>query len=152
MENVNAYEKFKIISVAIIGLFASKLGILAIPMLVLVMINITDYITGLVAAKYRGEKINSYKGFRGIAKKVCMWILVGIGATVDWLILYSASVVGIEFSFKFLVASLVAVWLIANDIISILENMVDIGVDMPPFLQKLVVNIRDKIEKEGDSQ
>ena len=98
------------------------------------------------------KKINSYKGFRGIAKKVCMWILVGIGATVDWLILYSASVVGIEFSFKFLVASLVAVWLIANDIISILENMVDIGVDMPPFLQKLVVNIRDKIEKEGDSQ
>ena len=49
-------KKFKIISVAIIGLFASKLGILAIPMLVLVMINITDYITGLVAAKYRGEK------------------------------------------------------------------------------------------------
>ena len=31
-------------------------------------------------------------------------------------------------------ASLVAIWLIANEIISILENIGDIGVNVPPFL------------------
>ena len=63
-----------------------------------------------------------------------MWILIGIGgAMVDWLLLYAAGTIGIALPVSFLVACLVAVWLIANEIISILENMVDIGVSIPPF-------------------
>jgi len=143
-------EKTKAFVVTIIGIFSGWLGILAIPFYILVLLNGVDYTTGIVAAPYRDEKINSYKGFRGIAKKVCMWLLVAIGAIVDWLIAYSTSTIGIDFNFRFLIASLVAVWLICNEIISILENMVDIGVDMPPFLQKFVSKIRDTVENEGN--
>ena len=150
MEELNFIEKIKIFGITIIGTLSSWLGILAIPFYILVLLNTIDYYTGIEAAPYRKEKISSDKGFRGITKKVCMWLLVVIGAIVDWLIMYATSILGINFNLKFLVASLVAAWLICNEIISILENMVDIGVDMPPFLQKFVSKIRDTIESEGD--
>lgn len=122
------------------------LGILAIPMIILVICNIIDYVTGLIAGPKRGEKVNSYKSFKGIAKKICMWLLVAVGAMVDWLILYASQTVGIVVPFTFLVGCIVAIWLIANEIISILENMVDIGVDIPPFLMPLVKNIKRQVE------
>jgi len=150
MENFNFMVKIKLFIISIISTVTAWLGILAIPFYILILLNTFDYITGIIAAPYRDEKINSYKGFRGIAKKICMWLLVVIGVIVDWLIMYATSSIGGDLNFKFVIASLVAAWLICNEIISILENMVDIGVDMPPFLQKFVSKIRDTIEKEGN--
>jgi len=126
------------------------LGILAIPMLLLVLVNIIDYGTGLGAAKYRGNKISSSVGLRGIAKKVCMWLLVGVGAIVDNLITYAMQTANIDLHVSFVVASLVAVWLICNEIISILENISDIGVALPPFLLKIVQNLKSQVEKKTD--
>jgi hypothetical protein len=48
------------------------------------------------------------------------------------------------------VASLVAVWLICNEIISILENINDIGVAMPPFLLKLAGSLKSQVEGKAD--
>ncbi len=126
------------------------LGTLAVPMLILVALNLADYITGYTAAGYRPEGRSSSKGFRGIAKKICMWLLVALGAVVDWLIGYAGETVGIELPFHFLVAALVAVWLICNEIISILENIGDIGVTLPPFLLKAVEWVKAGAEKRGD--
>ena len=45
----------------------------------MVSCNVIDYITGLMASDRRGKEITSYKGLRGIRKKVCMWLLVVVG-------------------------------------------------------------------------
>ena len=108
--------------------------------------NVIDYITGLVASKYRKERMNSYKGIRGIIKKVCMWLLVLIGSWIDMLINYAAAYMDIGIKIPFIVATVVCVWIIVNEIISILENMMDIGVDMPPFLMPLVKRIKSGVE------
>lgn len=134
---------------ALFSALAGWLGILAIPMLVLVICNVIDYATGLIASKYRGQAIDSYKGFRGIAKKVCMWLLVAIGAMIDWLIIYAGNTIGITMPVNFLIACIVAIWLIANEIISILENVVDIGTKIPPFLMPLVKNIKRQVEDKA---
>ncbi len=134
---------------AFFSALAGWLGILAIPVLVLVICNLIDYATGLAAAKYRNEPVSSYKGLRGIIKKVCMWLLIGVGAMVDWLIIYAGSTIGITLPISFLIACIVAVWLIVNEIISILENMVDIGVSIPPFLMPLVRNIKKQVEDKA---
>ena len=105
------------------------LGILAIPVFIMVGCNIIDYITGLIASKYRQEQINSYKGMRGIVKKVCMWLLVIVGAMLDVLIKYATQTMGFNIQVPFIVATLVAVWIVVNEIISILENIVDIGIE-----------------------
>lgn len=138
--------------VAICSALSSWLGLLYVPMIVLVTCNIIDYGTGLCAAKYRSEAVSSYKSIRGIAKKVCMWLLVAVGAILDWLLDFAASNVGITIPFHFLIASVAAVWLIANEVISILENIKDIGAPLPPFLVKLARNIKSKTEDAAELQ
>ena len=136
----------KAVCVAAFGLLSSWLGVLAIPIYVLVACNIMDYITGLAAAHRRNQKVSSYVGVLGIAKKVCMWLLIAVGAVVDWLLLYCGANLGFEIHLPMLAASLVAVWLIINEVISILENVGDIGVPLPGFLTKIVQGLKSKIE------
>lgn len=128
------------------------LGILAIPIFLMVGCNLIDYITGLIASKYRQEQINSYKGMRGIIKKVCMWLLVVVGAMVDVLIRYAAETMGLAIQIPFIVATLVAVWIVVNEIISILGNMIDIGVELPPFLMPIVKRIKKEVEEVGEDK
>lgn len=142
-------ERAKTIIVAIWSIIMSALGILAIPVMLLIICNVIDYITGLIASKFRNQEIDSYKGIRGIAKKICMWLLVGVGVIVDQLLSYSADVAGITLPFTFLVACIVAVWLVCNEIISILENINDIGVTLPPFLQPIVKNLKKQVENKA---
>ena len=140
----------KAVCVAAFGLLSSWLGVLAIPVYVLVACNIMDYITGLAAAHRRNQKVSSYVGVLGIAKKVCMWLLIAVGAVVDWLLLYCGASLGFEIHLPMLAASLVAVWLIINEIISILENVGDIGVPLPRFLTKIVQGLKSKIEGQEE--
>lgn len=142
-------KKFKEIFIAAGTLLSSCLGILYIPVMMLVCCNIIDYATGLCAAKYRSETVNSYKSVKGIAKKICMWLLVAIGAMLDILLCYAADTVGISADIDFIVSSAAAVWLTANEIISILENIRDIGAPLPPFILKIAENVRSESEKKG---
>lgn len=142
-------DKVKLTVIAVISALMGWLGILAIPVFLLVLCNLFDYGTGIFAAKYRNDTISSYKGIRGIIKKVCMWLLIGVGAIIDTLINYAVECAGIAITIPFIVATVVAVWLIVNEIISILENMVDIGVDLPPFLMPIVKNIKKQVEDKA---
>lgn len=140
--------KGKVIFTAISSSLSALLGALYVPVLLMILANIIDYITGLMAAKYRPDGgISSYKSMKGIAKKVCMWMLVVVGAIVDQLLLYATSTIGVPMPFKFLIACVVAIWIICNEIISILENMVDVGVNVPVFLLPIVKNIKCYAEK-----
>lgn len=53
---------------------------------------------------------------------------------------------GHTFPFTFLVACVVAIWIICNEIISILENIKDMGVAVPGFLEPLARNIKSQVE------
>lgn len=143
-------EKMKALATAVLSAVMGWLGILAVPVFLMVGCNIVDYITGLMAAGCRKEGINSYKGIRGIIKKVCMWLLVIVGSWIDILIRYAVQCTGIGIEVPFIVATVVAMWLVVNEILSILENMIDIGVDMPPFLMPVVKQIRKQIEESAE--
>lgn len=142
-------DKIKVTVIAVVSALMSWLGILAVPVFLLVGCNILDYVTGLFAAKYRTEDINSYKSIRGIIKKVCMWLLVVVGAWLDILINYAIHTAGISLTLPFVVSTVVAVWLVVNEMISILENMLDIGVDMPPFMMPIVKYIKKQVEHKA---
>lgn len=148
-------EQATYIKAAITAVFAfltSLLGVLALPVVLMVICNIIDYVTGLLASPYRKEDINSYKSIRGIAKKVCMWLLVVVGAVIDQLIIYAGDTVGYTMPFTFLVACIVAIWIICNEIISILENITDMGVTVPGFLKPLIEHIKSQVEDKVDSE
>lgn len=143
-------DKIKVEFTAIIGVVSSILGVLFVPVMLLVLCNIIDYITGLLATPGREEKIRSYKSIRGIIKKVAMWLLVIVGAVMDQLIKYSIETVGLSVPFTFLIACVVTIWLICNELISILENISDIGLTLPGFLQNIVYYIKDQSELKMD--
>ena len=129
----------KAIFTAVFAFLSALLGVLAVP------------VTGLMASKYRAEDINSYKSIRGIFKKVSMWLLVVVGAIIDEMLLYASSTIGWKSPVTFLIACIVAMWLICNEIISILENIQDMGVKIPAFLQPLVRHIRSQVEEQINS-
>ena len=126
------------------------LGDLAIPVYILVACNIIDYVTGIFAAKRRGERISSEIGFFGIAKKVCQWLLVLVGWMVDMLLAHMADKISPELKIPIFVALCTAFWLVANEMLSILENIDQIGVPIPGFLKKIIQYFLHTAEKKAD--
>ena len=140
---------FKVGVTAFFAMISSLLGVLYVPVLLMVACNVIDYVTGLMAVGSREEKLSSYKGMRGITKKVCMWLLVVVGAIVDMLVKHACTVAGIDIHLNFLVAGIVTIWIICNELLSILENIADIGVPLPPFLMPIIEMIKKQTEEKA---
>lgn len=149
-DNTMKENYIKAFFTGIFALISSVLGVLAVPVLLMVACNVLDYATGLMASTYRSQDINSYKSIRGIMKKVCMWLLVIVGAVIDQLLLYASQTAGITLPFTFLVACIVAIWIICNEIISILENIKDMGVAIPAFLLPIVEHVKSQVEDKAN--
>lgn len=81
-----------------------------------------------------------------------MWLLVLVGAVIDQLLLYASDVLGYRLPITFFVACIVAVWIVCNELISILENMVDIGIELPAFLMPLVNNLKSTMDNVMDEK
>lgn len=69
---------------------------------------------------------------------------------MDWVIAYAASNAGVPLATTYIIAIIVSVWLMCNEIISILENISDIGVKLPPFLLPLIRRIKGEVEKHSE--
>lgn len=145
-------DKLKLTITWIFASISSLLGVLYIPVLILVTCNIIDYATGLMAAPHRHETVKSYKSMKGITKKVCMWLLVAVGALIDELLAYSIATLHITLPFAFPIACIVAIWIICNELISILENISDIGTPVPGFLKKIIVYLKEVSEEKGNME
>ncbi len=138
--------KMKLAVTAAVVALNAWLGALAVPVYIMMGASVLDYLTGLAAAPAREEKLSSYKGIRGIVKKVCMWSLVAVGVMVDLLLGF----VGLTLPAGASMATVVAVWIAANELLSILENAADIGIPLPRNLVKLVAQIKETVEGEND--
>lgn len=98
----------------------------------LLLFVVVDYCTGLIAAGVKRE-LSSAVGFKGIAKKVFIFLIVAIAHQID-LMLGDAHLFRDATIFFYL----------ANEIISILENGGRIGAPIPPVLQKAIAVLQNK--------
>lgn len=137
------------VSVAI-GALAAYFNILLIPVLVLFAVMVIDYCTGMASA-YKNKGIKSKTGLIGILKKLSYLVLVCVGGVVDYLICTGLASVGIDYS-SYCFGLIVAVWLIINELISILENLSELGTPIPPFLVKIVHRLKDSVDSKTDSE
>lgn len=136
------------VSVAI-GALISYFNILLIPILVLIAVMLIDYITGLTSA-YRNGELKSKTGLIGILKKVSYLVLVAVGGVVDYLICSGLATAGFDFDVTYCCGLIVCVWLIINELISILENLSELGTPIPPFLVKIVHRLKDSVDSKTD--
>lgn len=103
---------------------------------------IADYLTGVIAAVVNKE-ISSDIGYKGLLKKIGIFIAVAIANAIDVYVLKSGTVM----------RSATCLFYIANDGISIVENLFHIGVPFPAKLKKYFAQIKtdDKGDEENES-
>ena len=136
---------------AALGALCSYASALVVPLAVLAAVMLGDYVSGMAKAWSTG-KLCSKTGLRGIVKKLGYLVLVGVAGVVDWLVRYGLAQTGVEVTFQFLVAAIVIVWLIINELLSILENVAAIGGPVPAFLQKLLGRLKNAVEKKAEDE
>lgn len=133
----------------VIAFLSAKLGILLPVLVILLLVMIGDYSTGMLKAKYLGE-INSRKGMWGVIKKAMYAVVVAVAMVSDWIIINVAEKVGVNIPLTTFFGLLVAIWLIVNECISILENLIKLEVPMPGFLKNLVSRLKVVVEGQGN--
>lgn len=136
---------------AVCGAFVAYFKILAVPLIVMLIVMFVDYITGLAGA-YITSKLNSRIGVKGIIKKVGYIALVAVGMVVDYLISTAFVQVGIDLHLTYCFGMIITIWLIINELISILENLAKIGTPLPKFLLKLVERLKNSVEETQNNE
>ncbi len=111
-------------------LFGERDGIL----IALIVLIVLDYISGVIAAIVE-KRLSSEVGAKGIAKKVFMLLIVAVANIVD------VEVIGGE---GHVLKSVVVIFYIANECISLIENAGRLGVPVPDKLLKVLEQLKDK--------
>ena len=98
-----------------------------------------DYITGVMCA-ISDKALSSEVGFRGICRKVLIFLLVGIGNIIDVQVLGSPGVLRTAVIFFYL----------SNEGVSLLENAAHLGLPVPDAIKTVLEQLHDRSDgKEG---
>ena len=107
----------------------------------LITFVVVDYITGVLRAIVE-KKLSSRIGAHGIAKKVAIFLVVGIGHLIDTYLLGGTGAP---------LRTAVIFFYIANEGVSFLENATSIGLPVPAKLKDILAQLHDRAE-EGDGK
>ena len=103
----------------------------------LIAFVVIDYITGVMCAIV-DHKLSSEVGFKGIFKKVLIFILVGVGNIIDVQLLGQAGVLRTAVIFFYL----------SNEGVSLLENAGHLGLPIPAKLKAVLEQLHDRSEED----
>ncbi len=107
----------------------------------LVIFVAADYITGVMYAAVN-RRLSSEIGFKGICKKVLIFILVGIANILDEYIIGNGSILRTAAIFFYL----------SNEGISVLENAAKLGLPVPEKLKTALHQLNDDTEDGNDDK
>jgi toxin secretion/phage lysis holin len=97
---------------------------------ILLVLMVLDVLSGHLAAFYT-KRLNSSVGWKGMTRKAFVILLIGVGSAIDPLTPQIPE------------ANVVAMFYIANELLSILENAVLCGVPVPPVLVNAMIKARE---------
>jgi toxin secretion/phage lysis holin len=116
-------------------IFGESIGLI----IVLFWSSVVDYISGVFAG-FIEKTISSKIGFKGIAKKVMIFVMVALAHQVD-------TALGTKNMFR----DATVLFYIANELLSIFENAKRMGVDVPERLLQAVEVLKGK-DKKGKGE
>lgn len=125
------FNNITLILTAIGGFLSILLGGLDNLIITLLAFIVIDYITGVLSAIYN-KVLSSQIGYKGIIKKVTMLLVVAVSVLLQ-------NRVGIP-----AIRDIVILFFISNEGISILENVGNTGLKLPPKLKEIMKQLRDK--------
>lgn len=98
---------------------------------------VIDYITGVMYA-IADKTLSSEVGFKGICRKVLIFLLVGIANVLDVQVIGTGSVLRTAVIFFY----------ISNDGVSLLENAAHLGLPVPEKIKTVLEQLHDRAESE----
>lgn len=116
-------------------------------MILVFVFILVDYCLGvfssIIKTNKKGEKLSSKTALTGITKKIGEMILLVIGAALDW---------ALEINY---VETFICFSLVATELISIIENLTNLGVPIPKVLGNIIDLVKkrcgeDESETEGN--
>lgn len=106
-------------------------------LIALVVFVAVDYVTGVMCA-ISDKKLSSEVGFKGICRKVLIFLLVGIANILDVQVIGTGSVLRTAVIFFYL----------SNEGVSLLENAAHLGLPVPEKMKDILAQLHDRAEKE----
>ena len=100
---------------------------------------VIDYLTGIMCA-INDHTLSSEVGFRGICRKVLIFLLVGIANILDVNIIGSGSVLRTAVIFFY----------ISNEGVSLMENAAHLGLPVPEKIKAVLEQLHDRAEDKED--
>ena len=105
-------------------------------MIALIVFVVADYVTGVMCAII-DKKLSSEVGFKGIFKKVLIFILVGIAHILDVYVIGGGSILRTAVIFFYM----------SNEGVSLLENAAHLGLPVPKQLQEVLKQLHKRSEE-----
>ena len=105
----------------------------------LIAFVVIDYITGVLCAII-DRKLSSAVGFKGIFRKVLIFLLVGIANIIDVQVIGTGAVLRTAVIFFY----------ISNEGVSLLENAGHLGLPIPEKIKTVLEQLHDRAEKEEE--
>lgn len=105
----------------------------------LIVFVVIDYLTGVMCA-VNDKTLSSEVGFRGICRKLLIFLLIGIANILDVHIIGTGSVLRTAAIFFY----------ISNEGISLLENAAHLGLPVPEKIKKVLEQLHNKAEEDDE--
>lgn len=135
---------------AVIGFLAFAFGEHWILFMGFLVLNLVDWLTGYYKSHILGIE-SSVEGAKGAMKKVWYWVVIAIAFFVSQAFVEMGGVIGLNLGFVVAFGWLTLATYLVNEARSILENLVEIGVEVPEFLIKGLAVTKKLVEaKSGD--
>ena len=131
------WNTIQLVFAAIGGWLGYFLGGLDGLMIALVIFVVLDYVTGIMCA-IADKKLSSSVGFKGICRKVLIFLLVGIANILDVQVIGTGSVLRTAVIFFY----------ISNEGVSLLENAAHLGLPIPQKVKTVLEQLHDRSESE----
>lgn len=141
-------DKFNAIAGALIVLATYIFGEHWVLFLAFLVLNFTDYITGTFKGRVL-KKVSSSAGLKGIIKKFSYWIMILISFGMSPVLNEIGETIGTDLSsLSPFIGWFTLATLMMNELRSVLENLVEAGIKVPPYL----VNGLSVLSKVVDAQ
>lgn len=112
-------------------------GAFDLPLQILCVAVGLDYFSGMLKAFYLGE-ISSKVGYKGLIKKVGIFFVVIVAQMADLLL------------GMFIFRSAICLFFSANEMISVLENVGNMGIPIPKFLKDRLAQVQSENDEKKE--
>ena len=122
----------KTVTAIVAGALSTLIGGWDMILEILLIVMTLDYITGVVSA-FKQKTVSSNEGYMGLVKKGGIFVIIILAAQMD-------RMTGND---NHIFRNCTALFFVANDALSVLENVGELGIELPAFLRSALIKLRE---------